>query len=368
MKKYLVLTSIFALAACGGGGGHHSALSPEASNARVTGMATYIRTDDSGNTLESRTAGVRQAGEYDLSNVNFLLTDEGFGGKFEFDVDENKKIIGIKALADEEDPDDHDLYFTRDGDSNEFYDNEGQINVGNNEETHEHIYRKGKIVYNSFGNDMGLRYSDFGNANVFVLNEETGEYIPAQTFVFIGGYDGAKIIQENDINQNLHFTGKATGSVIAIREGEGSGEDKTMNLDADATLDFASATKESVLNADFNNWYRVKYVKNGSGESVTFDNYKNDEKPEYKLITGNGAESVTINKPNDNTTARLETEMRYFGDGNNPSEAVGMIQVRDKGVHSGTDTPYNHMDDYGQDADHAIPEVRMNLSFGVNKD
>lgn len=367
MKKYFVLTSVLALAACGGGG--HGALSPEASNRKVTGMATYIRTDAAGNTLESRTAGTRHAGEYDLSDVNFLLTDEGFGGKFEFDVNEDKKIVGIKILADEEDPEDHDLYFERKGNTNEFYDKIGQINVGNDEETHENIYKKGKFVYNSFGNSQGLRYSDFGNANVFVLDEESGKYIPAQTFVFIGGYDGAKIIQESDIAENMHFTGKATGSVVPIRGGEGSGEDKTMNLDADATLDFATATKESVLNANFDNWYRVRYVKNDSGESITFDEYKNDD-PDYKLITGGGAASVTINAPTDNTTARLETEMRYFGDGNNPSEAVGMIQLRDKGIYAGApeDSPYTdeHINNYGPDAEHAIPEVRMNLSFGVN--
>ena len=58
MKKYFVLTSVLALAACGGGSGGNGGVSgmtdferAAASNAKITGMVSRIQNGDSYNNL-----------------------------------------------------------------------------------------------------------------------------------------------------------------------------------------------------------------------------------------------------------------------------------------------------------------------------
>ena len=113
MKKYLLLTSIFALAACGGGGGGHSgavmaptqrvaigsSTDPAAvSNSSVTSMASEVLVDSSGNIVTpSRAGSVSYNGHtytsYRLDDVNFK-----FGGEDSYinlEVDDNGQIVAL---------------------------------------------------------------------------------------------------------------------------------------------------------------------------------------------------------------------------------------------------------------------------------
>ena len=365
MKKYFVLTSALALAACtggNGGGGDNNVfldtLTPAQraaveSNRNLTGMLTYIETDDSGNTTNSRYAITRNSGtqqmggSHDLSDVNFVTADEDFDtvDGFTFVVDENKKVIGIDMqMTDIEDyPEDGPEYFERgnEDDSNEFT---GLVKTED--------WVKGRLDYNSLGKDMGLRYSDFGNIKINIYNEETSQFQEAQTLAFIGGYDNVKKIDTDDIAETTEFSGRATGGVVSILGGEGSGQ--TLDLDTSANTEgstvarlvFDKQNETSTLVAEFDNWYDVRYTKSGNTTgTVEFTNGKNED---FYLLGDTDGSGKTVNVSGE--------DLHYFGDNNNPSEAVGLVQVRDcNGAGCGSD--YNEHQ-----------EVRMNLGFGAKKD
>ena len=130
MKKLAILTSILALTACGGGsgsGGGSAPIMPDApvvpearpgtvsdeaidSNTYVTGMLSEIGIAEDGTSIDiARHSGRKEFQHhgkkyksYDLSDVDFTLSDEGFGGVVKFIVDNNKKITGFE-LVDEAD-------------------------------------------------------------------------------------------------------------------------------------------------------------------------------------------------------------------------------------------------------------------------
>ena len=352
MKKLFVLRSVLALTACGGGsGGVSDGLTPaqrEAveSNKQITGMLTYIETDGSGNTLNSRSSSTREsgtvrgAGSYDLSNISFAGIDEDFEDvgnpedNFHFVVDENKKIIGIDMGLSEVDdyPEDGPEYFERNGNTKRFT---GLVKSGAN-------WVDAELEYNSFGKDVELRYSDFGY--LAVIDSATGE--EQQHVVFMGGYDDAKKIDKEDINASTTFNGSATVSVVAVRGGEDSG--KFLNLDtSDARLVFNQ--EGSTLTANFDNWYDIEYTESGDNKSIAFSNYHNNNgDDDFRMISDTGSGVVLDNS----AFNKLNSEIHYYGDNGTPSEAVGLIQMRDCGGVACTNN-YNEEQ-----------EVRMNLGFG----
>ena len=102
------------------------------------------------------------------------------------------------------------------------------------------------------------------------------------------------------------------------------------------------------MKTKFNNWYDVAYTETGDTKTIVLSNYQGAE--DYKMLTVADSDGkVTISGTD------VNSDIRYFGDNGTPSEAVGIIQVRDcNGVAcaGATDT---------------TPEVRMNLGFGVTK-
>lgn len=393
MKKLAILTSVLALAACGGGsgsnGGISNGLTPAQraaveSNKNVTGMLTYLSTDAHGNTVQSRSSVVSYtAGSYDLEDVRFVAIDEDFedvendeGGSFETNAD-NKIIgfnVGLKELGEEypnynsQDPE-----FGRVDDTNKF---RGLINTSEG-------WVNGELEYNSLGLLAGLRYSDFGN--IAVKNLATDKY--AQRMAFIGGYDDAKRVDPTNVTGNNTFTGYASGSVVSVLHGDDDDLTHCLNLDTSknssderkmATLTVNNG--ESTLTAKFDNWYDVEYVKSGNDKQITFSNYTdaatltdvNDvevDADEFRMLSDNGAQSFTLTgieyeiydegNPTGEYADNLNSEVRYFGDHGSASEAVGLVQIRDKGTNL---ADYDNINDYD-----AHPEIRMNLSFGGKK-
>ena len=362
MKKIAILTSVLALTACGGGsgsGGGSAPIMPDApvvpearpgtvsdevidSNASVTGMLSEIGIAEDGTSIDiARHSGRKEFQHhgkkyksYNLEDVNFVMADEGFGGQMKFTVDKKTgEITYFSLLPDENDPEDKGMSFKRRGynktnhkASKEFI---GQVNHKTDDEQEAMV--DAVLTYDSMGRDLGLKYSDFGGFDVDVIDG----WRP----VFIGGYE-IKQIDTEDIAKNTTFTGRATGSVIAVLEGNGSGVARTLN--DTAQLVFDKQSKTSTLTASFDNWYDVKYEKSaGDVGNVTFSNGKD---PDFYLINDIDGSGKTV--------AVSGEDIRYYGDKNNATEVVGLIQVRDCGGAECTS-------DYDQQQ-----EVRMNLSFG----
>ena len=394
--------SILALAACASGGSpdgrftvtstsRYAYVSDEAAqnNKKVTSMDSEVIVCGNdgcpahmnryiGSPSHHRAASSVQGEEgsyqvYDLKNVSFTMADEGFDPgeeSFTFLVSDGKdgnprgQIIGI-------DMGDRQFNLSED-------DFLGKITVTGDEQ------KDGKLEYNSVAlrDKIGLRYSDFGNAKVYVKYDDK-MYTPEQRFVFLGGYDAKEIKDKTKINSDLTFSGQATGSVVAVLLGEGSGHnldlDTIKNTDKErqtAKLRFVidendNSKVDTLLTAYFDNWYDVEYTEKSTGEkTISFSNFvdtpilddngeriKDNENNNltYRMLQDDGTGNFTIS----DNKANIQSDIRYYG-GDKPVEAVGLIQVRD----CNGNTCNN---DYG-DANNPKPEVRMNLGFGVTVD
>lgn len=457
MKKFVILTSLLALTACGGGSHHPSErvrvseqptyeqpylLTSEqtrASNAQITGMVSEISVCENCDSPRPNTGrkstGIEHGNKtftvYDLSDVKFTMADEGFGGELKFGVNNDKKITNFYIIDDDTEFTIHNNKVYIETENGELYlddngniktRNEGGGNINHNEDgsitytssndgmdgtfwvinnkiveeytgeefgydddnnliskddkikiidgkvysydlfvrtgdedftfagyvkTEEEEPANAILTYNSFGKgkDIKLRYSDFGYFDIDVIKG----WRP----VFIGGYDEAKRIAVNDIenNENTKFKGRAIGSVMGrktIDEHQYTDQEQLI-LEGKAYLVFNKGTSE--LTAEFGNWYDLKYTETGNNKSIEFSNYK-----DTPLETKKGEEDKVLTDYyrfiSDDTTNKVEfnnvdSDIRYYGDDKVASEAVGLIQVSDTGAN----------DD----------EVRMNLSFGVTE-
>ena len=472
MKKIAILTSILALTACGGGGGGGASADRSrpfdserivsnatyASNHNVTSMVSrlLIAHDGSGQTL-ARSGSTIFAGveydEYDLSDVDFNLSDEGFGGIVKFGVDDDKKIINFSLIdddtgfviddnkvwaesengevyldgttlkthnggaaapvfnsttglyeytstnegmsgtfkiigdgiyeqytGDEFAYDDNDKLISNDPKikiingkiysfdtfertGNEDFTFTGQVTVQGNAQADATLTYKSTAKDMQSATHMPLRYSDFG---YFELNVDGYENETRPVSV-IGGYK-EKLVNHKDLPESeMVFSGRATGSVVALRDGNDA-EIITLN-DNDSKLTFNGETNTASLDAKFTNWYDVKYNEtydsngNATNRSINYSNYADDPNTTaaanyfrtisdtYDNVNGTylSDTNVDVNEnPIGLTMNNVESDLRYYGDNGSPSEMVGLIQVRDCAG--------------GECGD--VDEVRMNLGFG----
>lgn len=204
MKKYAILTSVLALAACGGGG-HGGGGVPEAelfarsgiisgdaklSNNALTSMASavVVAKDGSGSAVvrTSKTFNGKEYEVYTLDDVKFYIAQDPRQGYFQFGIDENGRISTVEetlgAVSDE---------IQRVGDTTRFngpmfeyvknggdnakwrvLDN-GSITIDDlnaiaTEQglTGGHWNRIDEVLdIKTFGRDQGLQFSDFGHFN-----------------------------------------------------------------------------------------------------------------------------------------------------------------------------------------------------------
>lgn len=384
MNKYVSLMLVLGLAACATGGtgpderfkvsstSRYVFATEKAvkSNQELTSMNTEVvicstcpeHDDRSLARVSTITRGGTELTVYDLEDVTFTTADEGFDPgeeSFKFVVDETDtngtrgKIIGIDMdfASDDSFPSDTNAILTRKKDTNVF---SGFVNDPDSN-TDPEKWKPANYTYKSMGQDLKLRYSDFGTLTI----KRTDVDNKVMTPVFIGGYDTAKKINPADIETNtsqiIEFSGTASGSVTAILDGQGSGKSITLN-DDDAhlilTVDKTNANSpvvSSKMTAEFNNWYDVSYTENGTTKEIVLSGFQNSD-TDYKMLTAEADGKVTI------TDTGVKSDIRYFGDNTNPSEAVGIIQVRDcNGATCNNDYDLQQ-------------EVRMNLGFGVIKD
>lgn len=330
MKKYLILTSVLALAACGGGGGGDGGpiLIPEAnritaqdraSNANVTSMVSEIGIAPNGSSIilaRGATGLIEQDGvqyrAYRLDDADFeTITTIGDTDDLKFTVDKNGRIDGIQLINDSNCTGPNcppNIYrkMVRDGNTNKF-----QIAPDANG-------INGTAEYISYGKALGLQYADFG---VVHIDGTWGAEQRTYDKPFAGGYD-IKEIDDDDIAASVTFTGTAKGSV--------AGKDaQFVNIeDKSATLAFDRATGSETLNANFDNWYNMRVVKDNTDHiNVTFDDTGKAVAENVKFATQPTANLVSgFNGPQRNEAVVFETN--YYGDGANPSESTALFQYQ----------------------------------------
>ena len=268
---------------------------------------------------------------FNVSDARLILSDGGFGGELKFDVDENTgEITGFELLPDEDDPEDEGMSFTTRLENSDAGHTQFQGTVED---------QPAVLTYNSLGKELGLKYSDFGS---FDIDRFDNWRVP-----LAGGYESKRITEmptdEVANHETLSFQGKATGHVLRPNY-YGDGDPAVIQLNAPASLKFYGHEGKTVMTASFSNWYDVEYTKiRTDAGNVNFTNYKQNEL---------GADLNLSNATGETNVQVTGEDIRYFGDNNIPTEAVGLIQVRDC---AGAACNDHEDEDY----------LRMNLGFGA---
>lgn len=373
MKKYFFLTSVLALAACGGGSSgstpgaaikSNDNLTPEqraavASNANVTGMNSFIIIGGSNPTVNpnARAASTHVFAQsdggmrYDLENVTFkTIPTSGVISDLMFHTDTNGKIESIEFLDAEAIMAEHGGSsvlvgpIERQGDTNKFIAHPGQM--PNMEQTGDM-----QIEYVSYANQagLGLTYSDFGML-VMDTSVLVGADVDTYNMPVIGGFDEKNIT--NDQMQNLAqdgdmvFAGLAKGTVTYSNQITNAAESKNL-IDTGATLTFAQNGTQT-LAADFTNWAKIKAVKaaNGTNQFVVVENYSPNTS---NLHIGTSPAGLVDANMDDEHSMTFQTG--YYGDNNAPNEGVGLVQ-------------YQYMHGYNESIHDYEHHVNVDLGFG----
>ncbi len=328
MKKIAILTSVLALAACGGGSGHHHDGTPvtpgannpatvpgdktigdaaRASNREITSMASEILIAKDGslpNIARDATGSVNHNGKeytaYRLDDAKFVMADipdeDDPDIAVKFTTDADGKIIGTDMLLWGEN------IKTRREEGNKFSFNENGVSA---------IFetKMGK------GDAMGMKYSDFGYVDVDW--SEDGETVN-EHFAIAGGYDVMRIEAEN-ISGEKTFTGQATGNVSA--------NDAPMAVETDdATLVFKDGVQ--TLNMNFDNWYNVTVTSADGKNNIAFDDTEKNIAAGYKFKHNEYEDFTRVNHVTEGVSGRMNTS--YYGDKGNATEATALISIDEK--------------------------------------
>ena len=376
MKKLTILTSVLALAACGGGSGGGTGTpgavvipstgltdaqrAAATSNANVTDMNSFIVVGGSNPTINpnSRAASTHVFAQsdggtrYDLENVTFkTIPTSGVISDLMFHTDTNGKIESIEFLDAEEIMSEHEDssvlvgQIERQGDTNKFIAHQGQM--PNMEQTADM-----QVEYISYSKQsgQGLTYSDFG-----MLRMDTSVLVDADVdtydMPFIGGFDDKNVANNRmkDLAQNensdIVFTGLAKGSVSYSNQATDASENLDL-VDTEATLTFAQDGTQT-LAADFTNWAQVEAVKavNGTNQFIVRESYVANDSPYYLETSPAGLVDGAMNEH----TMAFQTG--YYGDNNAPNEGVGLVQ-------------YQYMHGYNESIHDYEHHVNVDLGFG----
>ena len=281
--------------------------------------------------------------EFDLRDVVFTMSSASLGdedgGKDQltFDVNENGKITGVyfKTYAPNEQGElveavEGDFFAERNDHKNEFF-----IHQERNEEILE-----GNVAIETYGRNVGLKYSDFG-AFVGVINGD------ATNEGFAGGYTTKEVKDISKISGEMNFVGRVVGTVQP-KSGDGDG----LPLGGVATLNFNNGTE--ILSLAFDNWYDVRIEKTDDQGDIHFTNGDVITNDVYKFAAGN--ELTTENFLNGNYEGKVvdkstshygKIDINYYGNNDKPVEATGILQY------------VEHLQQGGG--------VRANMAFGVTK-
>lgn len=245
---------------------------------------------------------------FESADKEFSTPDEDF--KLIFEVDDNGKIIAIDSFDDGTKE-----TFTRHEEGNRF------------DSPSEAIHAK----MNLLGNNIGLRYSDFGYVEVYQNdNPDTKMFI----MPIAGGYQGKKLdINKNDLAQTTTFNGIA---ILNVGETNTDIEGNRLSLqDNEASLVFDKTSGNQVMTANFDAWYDVKATKYADNTAqIVFANGENisDDKFRFKDGLNNSINSFDTGRVNnDDAQERLSVNFNYYGDSkSDPQESTGIIYYQQK--------------------------------------
>lgn len=334
MKKLFISGSILLLAACGGGSGGGAPsndntpflpASVVTNNKKVTGMASevWIAKDGvspditRGASGDARLRG-KEYTKYMLDDAKFTTGDAFDSETFTFSIDDSGNINKINFARDNF----ANSGLTRDGTTGDF--NVTVKNPNNSADTADT-----KMTYTSYGNDLGLRYSDFGvltthgiEGHAWMQNDETMAYI--------GGYE-AKKVSKDDFAENVKFRGRAQGTV------SGAGNEKVLRDDA-AWLRVDKSTGKETLTAVFDGWYNVAIEKNGNNVTFGISGTPTDSQYELATPTANLAQG---GQERDHEAIKFDTA--YYGTAQAPREAVALFNYSQGDAPDDSEQNYKHV-------------------------
>lgn len=219
-----------------------------------------------------------------------------------------------------------------------------------------------KHEYISYAKDLGLKYSDFGilktdyknstfNADALTPagQEEIREFLAAwgtEIAPFAGGYRDKEVdatrMQELANNGEIKFTGLAVADVRVRDDNAYNGNGIDIPLTDGAMRDNAATlvfdqTGTQTLTADFSkDWYKIQAIKNADGKDsfkVIGGNGGTDERfhlPTNDKLANNIMDSADgnphdMNNPDYDAHNKMVFKTGYYGDNQNPDEAVVLI-------------------------------------------
>lgn len=338
MKKILVLTSVLALAACGGGSGGNSGGVAEGrvgtlpqsavdSNHKITSMASEIlvASDDSTRVLPmghaARAASVvyenQEYTAYRLDDVVFTsaqVTDTADMDLVKFKVNANTgKIDGIDTQ------------------------HKGQWE-GVAERTGDRVFTRntndGTEQY-ELAMSGALTYSDFGK--IIYTDTEHGETFYS---ALAGGYETFKVnnnYMKENIDEPLVFSGRAVGGVFRETGGLDDNDEFPATVLATQDLDTGENGARLTFNAgaetlemNFPDWYKVTVSKAGNSATADID-FDGTGKTIASNLQFSSSHYDDFNAQTfgmgDGLIGRYETS--YYGANQSPSEATGVVSVRE---------------------------------------
>ena len=425
MKKLTILTSVLALAACGGGSGGGSGantFSPTPavrigtvtqnaieSNTVITGMVSEIgeSTTDNSTINVGRSATSNRFSHngkeyisHKLDEARFIFADHSFGDEMKFTINEETgEINGIDFIeGDQGHYDKEAIEIIKDGDiitkinllydDKSFepedvdfeYDEHGEITGINVKSKPQHYTR---AEYDSQNPEeskkfVGSAWDQNTNSVVdtFFVYDSMGKDIGLKysdfgiqednvlgNIPFMGGYDIKKInVNEiENITTDNEFHGKATGHVIASQTG-GQDSGRRIELEGDATLTFDPTNNNTTtMTASFNNWYDVTYTENSDGKNIALTNYTFNAENHYQNYEQDGVDDNSFKMISENPTFN-GTELE------SEIRYFGDNNTPDEAVGLIQIRDCGGIACGSNDGFEESPEVRMNVGFGVKAD
>ncbi len=247
-------------------------------NAHDAGEYIQLKLDNNG---EIKQMYMSDAGTFDRSNTNSQFAFHGY----RYEVDGHEFMSATKITTDEE--------LRRILQDYSSIEDVSDITLADVEEQ-EVSY---SIDMTTFGRDIGLQYSDFGQILLSANNSSNPGY-----GMFAGGYDDKKIDVKNiDNATEMMFTGTAIANVKLE-------EEEKLLAPAEATLTFNPSTQTEELNMSFSDWHDVQITRSGDNDAVF----------EFSNFTGENEDWAIVGTD----VYKQQFETTYYGANGTPTEAT----------------------------------------------